>query len=217
MVLDKQAGRKQPSMQKGTIIMWNDLKGFGFIRKENTEEDFFVHISNFKKGTPRRPEVGDLVHFRPDRNAEKPRVTFALIDEVESDASQPNKGFVLVPRERSWFVNLLIFTPLLLSGFLILLQRNPIPFFSYWILSLLTMILYGTDKAHAATHRWRVPEIYLHILEVLGGWPGGLMAQNDFRHKTRKSLYLYVQRVIIFLHLAAWAGYFYWLYLQNKI
>jgi uncharacterized membrane protein YsdA (DUF1294 family)/cold shock CspA family protein len=210
MAMDKNTIRKPPSMQKGTIIMWNDSKGFGFIRSEKNEEDFFVHISNFKKGTSRRPEIGDVVNFRPDKNAEKKRVSFALFEMTEQDIA--TKGFELNPKERSWAVNLLIFTPLLLSGYLILLQRNPIPFFSYWILSLLTMILYGADKAHAATHKWRIPEIYLHILEIMGGWPGALMAQNDFRHKTRKSAYLYILRAIITLHILAWIGYFYWLY-----
>lgn len=195
--------------------MWNDLKGFGFIRPEGSEEDYFVHISTFKKGLARRPEVGDEIHFRPfEGNAEKKRAVFALIPAIEPPPSDRSQPFSLNPRPRSFLVNLLIIIPLVLSGYLLVLAKNPIPFFSYWILSILTMFLYGTDKANAATRRWRVPEIYFHLLELMGGWPGALIAQNDFRHKTRITSYVWILRGIIAIHLMAWFIYFYWTWRQ---
>ena len=198
-------------MQKGHLVMWNDLKGFGFIRPVGTSDDYFVHISTFKKGLPRRPEIGDEVHFRPHENTTgRKRASFALIPALEPISQPHNRRFTLNPRPRSVFVNFLILTPLVLSGYLLVLAQNPMPFFAYWILSILTMFLYGTDKAHAATHRWRVPEIYLHILELMGGWPGALIAQNDFRHKTRVTTYVWILRGIIAIHLMAWFIYFYW-------
>jgi uncharacterized membrane protein YsdA (DUF1294 family)/cold shock CspA family protein len=198
-------------MQKGHLVMWNDLKGFGFIRPEGTEDDYFVHISTFKKGLPRRPELGDEVHFRPhDGTSGRKRASFALIPALEPPPAAKGQHFRLNPRPRTVMVNLLIVTPLVLSGYLLVLAKNPIPFFAYWILSILVMFLYGTDKAHAATHRWRVPELYLHTLELMGGWPGALIAQNDFRHKTRVTTYVWILRGIIAIHLMAWFIYFYW-------
>ena len=201
--------QKLPPMQKGMLVMWNDQKGFGFIQPDGSDDDYFVHISTFKKGLPRRPETGDIVHFRPAESAGKKRAAFALIPALEAIAPPP-KHFELNPRQRTWPVNLLIALPLVLSCYLLIMAANPLPFFAYWLLSLLTMILYGFDKAHAAMRKWRVPEIYFHLLELLGGWPGALIAQNDFRHKTRQSAYLWILRGIIAIHLMAWFIYFYW-------
>ncbi len=196
--------------------MWNDTKGFGFIRSSQAE-DYFVHISNFKQSLTRRPVVGDEIQFRAAEGPGKKRVLLALIPSLLETGSKPGSPFALNPRQRSWLTNVLIITPLVLSGYLLLLAKNPIPFFSYWMLSLLTMFLYGTDKANAATRKWRVPESYFHLLELMGGWPGALIAQNDFRHKTRASAYLWILRGIIAIHLMGWFIYFYWTAKQTEI
>jgi uncharacterized membrane protein YsdA (DUF1294 family)/cold shock CspA family protein len=199
--------------------MWNDPKGFGFVRPENASgdhDDHFIHISAFKKGMRRRPETGDEVRFRPAETPGKKRVSFALIEGVGYDHPEP-KPFTLVPKPRSWATNLLILTPLALSSYLLWRAKNPIPFFSYCVFSLLTILIYGTDKTHAATHRWRIPESYLLILELMGGWPGALIAQSELRHKTRKSRYKFLLHSIIVLHLLAWGGYLYWSYLHNNL
>ncbi|HWI41103.1 MAG TPA: DUF1294 domain-containing protein [Verrucomicrobiae bacterium] len=57
---------------------------------------------------------------------------------------------------------------------------------SYIFLSCLTLAVYGADKLAAVRGARRVPELFLHLLGVAGGWPGGLLAQRLFRHKTRK-------------------------------
>ncbi len=58
----------------------------------------------------------------------------------------------------------------------------------FWIaaLSLLAIILYGKDKWAAVGKRWRTSEGRLHLVGVLGGWPGALLAQHLFNHKTSK-------------------------------
>ncbi len=201
--------------------MWNDQKGFGFVRPENSvdeKDDHFIHISVFKKGMSRRPEIGDEVRFRPAESADKDkkRASFAVIKGMEYEHPEP-KPFSLNPKPRSWATNLLILTPLALSSFLLWRAKNPLPFFCYCIFSLLTMLIYGADKTQAATHRWRIPESYLHVLEFMGGWPGALMAQSELRHKTRKSLYKVLLHAIIALHLLGWAAYFYWGYQHNSL
>ncbi|MGR2751999.1 DUF1294 domain-containing protein [Agromyces arachidis] len=60
---------------------------------------------------------------------------------------------------------------------------------AYAGLSLLSFIAYGIDKAAAGREARRVPERTLLLLDVLGGWPGALAAQQLFRHKTRKRVF----------------------------
>lgn len=50
-------------MEQGKLIKWNDEKGFGFIRPDNSNEEIFVHISALQNAV-RRPLVGDTVFFR---------------------------------------------------------------------------------------------------------------------------------------------------------
>lgn len=56
----------------------------------------------------------------------------------------------------------------------------------YAVLSAVLFVLYGIDKAAARRDRRRTPEVTLHVMAALGGWPGALLAQRVFRHKTRK-------------------------------
>lgn len=57
-----------------------------------------------------------------------------------------------------------------------------------WLLlaNLLTLVIYGADKM-AARKAWRrVPESTLLVFGVVGGWPGAIVGQQLFRHKTQK-------------------------------
>lgn len=46
--------------------------------------------------------------------------------------------------------------------------------------------LFGYDKLQAERGAWRVSEHTLCQSATLGGWAGGLLAMQTFRHKTRK-------------------------------
>ena len=62
----------------------------------------------------------------------------------------------------------------------------------YALLSVLLFFTYGADKSAARRRRWRTPEMTLHLMALLGGWPGGLIAQNFYRHKTKKWSFQFV-------------------------
>lgn len=78
------------------------------------------------------------------------------------------------------------------------------PIFIYLLvvmfMSILTYHVYGWDKKCAQIDARRVPESTLHLLELLGGWPGAYLGQQAFHHKTRKIEFLVVYWFMIILH-----------------
>jgi uncharacterized membrane protein YsdA (DUF1294 family) len=56
----------------------------------------------------------------------------------------------------------------------------------YAAASLATAIAYRLDKSAAERKVWRTSETRLHVMALIGGWPGALLAQHVFRHKSRK-------------------------------
>lgn len=75
----------------------------------------------------------------------------------------------------------------------------------YGVMSLFCFIATYRDKRKSMNKQWRTPESTLHLLELLGGWPGGLVAQQVFRHKTRKFSYQLTFWCIVGLHGLVWA------------
>jgi uncharacterized membrane protein YsdA (DUF1294 family) len=57
---------------------------------------------------------------------------------------------------------------------------------AYLITSLSCFVAYAVDKSAARTGNWRTPERSLLLLGLLGGWPGGVLAQQWLRHKTAR-------------------------------
>ncbi len=56
----------------------------------------------------------------------------------------------------------------------------------YLAASAASFVVYAVDKSAARHGRWRASEMTLHLLAIIGGWPGALVAQQVFRHKSRK-------------------------------
>ena len=80
----------------------------------------------------------------------------------------------------------------------------------YGIMSLITLIAYAIDKNAAVHGRWRIRENMLHALELGCGWPGALLGQRLFRHKSSKKSFQVVYWLMVVLNLGAvW-------YVKNK-
>lgn len=73
----------------------------------------------------------------------------------------------------------------------------------YLTLSLLTFIAYAIDKSAAKRGKWRTKESTLHLLALMGGWPGALSAQNLLRHKSAKASFRNVFWLTVVVNLVA--------------
>lgn len=56
----------------------------------------------------------------------------------------------------------------------------------FLLINMLTLVMYGADKIAARKGMRRVPEATLLVFGVTGGWPGAIVGQQLFRHKTQK-------------------------------
>lgn len=68
------------------------------------------------------------------------------------------------------------------------------------VISGITYLAYGWDKQQAREKQWRMPEAKLHVMELLGGWPGAFLAQRRLRHKCSKVSYQVVFWLIVLAH-----------------
>ena len=103
------------------------------------------------------------------------------------------------------FTEFTFIIPLLLGMALILFALQQNSYLGLWLLgmSVVSLFSYYVDKRAAASQRWRIPEARLHVQDLLGGWVGGLLARQLWRHKTSKKPFVWVFWLTALLNIAA--------------
>jgi uncharacterized membrane protein YsdA (DUF1294 family)/cold shock CspA family protein len=173
---------------QGRIAKWNDERGFGFISPTEGVGSVFVHISSFPS-SDRRPSVNETVsytlafdsHGRPRAND----VRFLVGPRSASPMRQIPRSGIVVPIAFA-ICFLVALAALVAVGWLKIIWLA-----LYYGASIITYGSYARDKTAAQkAGRRRTPESTLHLMSLVGGWPGALIAQVLLRHKTRKTSFL---------------------------
>ena len=76
---------------------------------------------------------------------------------------------------------------------------------AYVLMSAVAFGVYWIDKRRAVRGEWRIAELTLHSVELLGGWPGAWIAQRVLHHKGNKTHYMVVFWAIGGIHALVWA------------
>ena len=145
----------------------------------------FVHIKAFSNRR-RRPMNGDGIIYELSKDSNN-RVR-AINIRYQADPSTTRKRGTARPavRQSPGGLVALAFVGALLALFL--LGRVPTAVvLAYVSLSVATFFAYAIDKSAATHNRWRTKESTLIGLGLFGGWPGALLGQKVFRHKTKKA------------------------------
>lgn len=171
----------------GKILEWNGARGFGYLEHEGRR--VFLHIRDFTE-RPRTPKPGDPV-------------TFVLgADRQGRPCAQ--QAILLGAAGRIKATHFLMLVFLLLPGYAVFHHTGPtgVGYAGAWVavISIITYFIYAADKRRARQKAQREPENMLHLLELIGGWPGAFFAQRRLRHKSSKGTYLFIFILIIGLH-----------------
>ncbi|MGX5771335.1 DUF1294 domain-containing protein [Microbacterium trichothecenolyticum] len=108
----------------------------------------------------------------------RPRAPLATPERPGRDLSKP------LPAALSW-ITLIAFSASLTGAYFALGLAWWVPAL-YGAASIVAFAAYGIDKVAARRQANRISEQTLLVLGLVGGWPGALVAQQVFRHKTRK-------------------------------
>lgn len=172
---------------QGQVIEWHDDKGYGFIQPLNPgqgENRIFLHIKSFSQRGP-RPLAGAVLEYEVIQDS-KGRLNAQRVSYVRRQSAQTIKPSATGQSKawRGWLITLY-------GAFIMALQlTHQLPVWAIAIpvlLSGLTYLIYDMDKKAAQQGKQRIPEKNLHLLALMGGWPGALLAQQKLRHKTAKT------------------------------
>lgn len=81
---------------QGTLIKWNDDRGFGFAKTRDAGIEVFAHISEFPRGG-RRPQIGDPLSFDIESGDDGRKRARAIVFEVPATG---RADFTLAPIDR---------------------------------------------------------------------------------------------------------------------
>ncbi|NIM43213.1 MAG: DUF1294 domain-containing protein [Hydrogenophaga sp.] len=171
----------------GTLVTWNDDRGFGYIEPTQGGERVFVHVSAWPKGAG-RPQVNQTLSFAVEQGPKGKRATQVQLRPLRAVRQAPRR------RERPGSATWGLATRLAIPVFLLVcatvawLWRPPLWVAGWYVAaSAVAFMAYAMDKSAAVGGGWRIRESRLHLLALVGGWPGALLAQQVLRHKTSKA------------------------------
>lgn len=178
-----------PAQALGRVSHWDVAKGLGFVVPDAGGERLLLRRADLQGRLKARgqPELGEAVRYTPRDGMAKAVHSLRASPAAQAPYKAPPR-----PQSGPSSARLLVIPVFgLLLGALQMSWAMPriVPTL-YSALSLALFIVYGLDKWAAKRGRARVAETSLHLIALLGGWPGALLGQQVFRHKTAKPAFL---------------------------
>ena len=169
----------------GLLKTWNDERGFGFIEPTAGGQEIFVHIKAFPSGFT-RPVPNLKVTFEVELGPRgKKRAKNILL--VRTARPSSNSAFKPARRWNKVSVFALVSFALVFLAVTLTWRTTSLFAVDYALASFACFLFYSHDKNAAQAGEWRTSEGTLLMLGLLGGWPGAIVAQQMFRHKTSKT------------------------------
>ena len=185
---------------QGRITTWKDDKGFGFITPNGGGDRVFLHIKTLSN-RQRRPTGNELVTYEltVDERQRPRAANVAFVGERRIEQSTAGSG---------WGPTAFVTSFLAVVAGAVFTGKLPVTVLGvYFGASLLAFVAYAFDKSAAEKDHWRTKESTLHLFGLAGGWPGALLAQRLFRHKSKKREFQAIFWATVVLNCVALAVY----------
>ena len=182
---------------KGKLIKWNEDKAFGFIAPNGGGEQVFIHKKSLiNRHRHRTPQINDVITFSLSKDRQgricADQATFSG-EKLKIKAAKKMNRF-------SIYLSVVFITSIIIFYLFEYFPQKLI--FLYVGASAITFLVYASDKSKAKRKVWRTPESSLHMLALIGGWPGAAIAQQVLRHKSQKKEFRRVFWLTVFVNLA---------------
>ena len=164
---------------KGKIIKWNADKAFGFITPNGGGDTVFIHKTALENRN-RVPKINDVISFSVIKDNQGRYCADQAIFSGEQSHKKQTKSISAF----SIYLSLIFMTLVTAAYFLGHLPQEIL--LTYLGVSVITFLAYAFDKSKAQRGEWRTQESTLHLLALIGGWPGAVIAQQVLRHKSKK-------------------------------
>lgn len=175
---------------QGTIARWDQSKGYGYISVENQDTQILFHISDL------------------ENNAHQPCVSEPVVFRLGSDNNGTMRAVeVTRPLVFNFSLAIAVWFCTVLIGSVVLLDFPVISCVLYFTVSTATYVLYALDRHAMSNGEWRIPEVTFHIMNLLGGWVGALLAQSIMHHKYHDVgfKFLFWSTLVLNIALFAWS------------
>lgn len=191
---------------EGRLDNWNDARGFGFLTPSDGGPNIFVHVSAMPK-TGKQISAGQAYTFRVETDAtgRSRAIDVQPVVALAETREAPRKGPTLFQKIVQRGPRLLVIPAF---GFIVLAIASIQPVSMNWltiygVASVACFCGYGLDKRAAAHKEWRVSETILLLIGLVGGWPGAIVGQEMFRHKTQKPAFRALFWMSVAINMAA--------------
>ncbi len=186
---------------QGKITDWKDEQGFGFVTPNGGGDRAFVHIRAFVSRS-RRPANGMLITYEPVLDTNR-RLRADNIKFASGGEQRPISSYAAAAKPQPLA---LVFGILFCVSLWLAAWAGSLPFIVpsiYLAASIIAFLAYAIDKSAAQNNQWRTQESTLHLLGLVGGWPGALLAQQTLRHKSKKKEFQTVFWATVFINCTA--------------
>lgn len=190
---------------QGVVVKFDAKKGFGFIQPDGQTEQVFVHANAVT--TAGRLTPGQRVTFDVTASPKGLRASNVVVAGATAKAAQTRHTAPISPYT--------LFGGLAVIDTLLVMALGMFVFSLAWLwayliaINVTTFLLYTYDKAVAGSGQMRVPERTLHLAELFGGTPAGIIGQRVFHHKSAKGSYQLTFWIIFAVQSTIVAGLFF--------